>query len=144
MSNRVKNADQKWVVYVHYDDSEVVYLGSGQVHRAFQFIKRDEEHYDWMVEKSLSNLTADFCQIVFVTKDYDEARFVESRLIAENSPRFNKQNTKLTFQDLKDCRRKIQDGMSLRSCASEVGIAHNNLRLALKQPYVENEYNIVI
>jgi len=144
MCNRVKNADQPWVVYAHYDESVPVYIGSGQVHRAFQFIKRSSNHYDWLVEKSLENLTADFIKIVFVTRDYDEARFVEGRLIAENNLRFNKSLNKVTFSDLKNTMKAMQNGESLRSCASKIGVAHNNLRVLLKLPYCNSHYNIVV
>jgi len=142
MSKRVKNTDQKWVVYAHYDHEEMVYLGSGQVHRAFQFIKRDKKHYDWMVEKSLKNLTANFIRLLFVTDDYEEARFVEGRLIAEHSTRFNKSLNKVTFEDLNYAKEKMSNGKSLRSCASEIGVAHNNLRVLLKLPYCNSVYNI--
>jgi len=144
MCNRVKNTDQTWVVYCHYDDDKVAYIGSGQVHRAFQFIKRSDTHYKWMVEQSLKNLTANFSQIVFVTSDYDEARYVESRLIAEHNPTFNKTDTKLTFEDIKTANKKIGEGMSLRGCAKELNISHNNLRIALSKTYSGKDYCVVI
>lgn len=144
MNKRVKNTDQTWVVYGHYDNNELVYLGSGQVHRAFQFIKRDAEHYNWLVENSLKYLTVDFIKILFVTDDYEEARFVEGRLIAEHTTRFNKNLNKVTFKDLKQTKQKMDNGQSLRSCASEIGVAHNNLRVLLKLPYCNSNYNILI
>jgi hypothetical protein len=144
MSNRVKNADQTWVVYVHYDNDDVVYIGSGQVHRAFQFIKREENHAEWMVEKSLERLTADFCQIVFQTRDYEEARYVESRLIAEHNPKFNRTQSKLTFQDIKFVQDRMKQGESLRSCARSMGMAHDNLRIALAKPHSKTDYCVVV
>lgn len=144
MSNRVKNTDQAWVVYGHFQNDTLVYLGSGQVHRAFQFIKREESHEAWMIEQALKNLTANFSRILFVTDDYDEARFVESRLIADHAPRYNKQNTKLTFADVKYAKKKMSEGVSLRSCARELGIAHDNLRIALKHPCSDKYYDVAI
>lgn len=140
MTKRVKNADQPWVVYAHYESDDVVYLGSGQVHRAFQFIKRSEEHYDWLVDKAVKNLTGNFVSILFVTDDYEEARFIEGRLIAEHKPLFNKTLNKLTFKDLSWSLEQMRQGNSMRSCAREIGIAHNNLNTLLKLPYCSNDY----
>lgn len=144
MSNRVKNADQPWVVYGHYEGNELMYLGSGQVHRAYQFIKRDTSHYNWLVEKALENRATDFVKILFVTDDFNEARFVEGRLIAEYNPQFNKNLNKLTFEDLKWSLKEIENGQSLRSCARKIGIAHNNLRVLLALPYCKTDYCVVV
>jgi hypothetical protein len=141
LNNRVKNADQPWVVYGHYENNELVYLGSGQVHRAFQFIKRSDNHYSWLVETALKALTVDFIKILFVTDDFNEVRFIEGRLIAEYKPRFNKNQNKLTFKDLKEAKIKISKGKSIRSCAEEIGIVHNNLRVLLKLKYCNRDYS---
>lgn len=142
MNKRVKNADQPWVVYGHYDGNKLVYIGSGQVHRAFQFIKRDNEHYKWLIKKAIITPAVEFIKILFVTDDYDEARFIEGRLIAETTTRFNKTLNKVTFADISYAKDQMSKGKSLRSCASEIGIAHNNLRVLLNLPYCDTEYNI--
>lgn len=142
MNKRVKNADQTWVVYGHYDGDKLVYLGSGQVHRAFQFIKRGSEHYDWLVEKAIITPAVEFIKILFITDDFEEARFIEGRLIAETTTRFNKTLNKVTFADLSYAKKQMGEGKSLRSCASKIGIAHNNLRVLLKLPYCDTDYNI--
>jgi hypothetical protein len=140
MTKRVKNADQPWVVYAHYDADGVVYIGSGQVHRAFQFTKRSEEHYDWFVEHATKNLTGDFIKILFVTEERPEALFVEGRLMAEFKPKFNIHMSKVTRKELAQTILWMSDGKSLRSCASSIGIAHDNLRILLKQKYCNNDY----
>jgi hypothetical protein len=144
MSNRVKNTDQTWVVYCHYDNKTPVYIGSGQVHRAFQFIKRSDKHYSWLVENALKNRTADFIKILFSTNDYEEARFVEGRLIAEYRPEFNKSLNKITFNDLSYVIDSVNQGKSIRSCAKEIGIYHNNLCQLLKLKYCKNNYEKVM
>jgi len=142
MSNRVKNADQTWVVYGHYEsDGTLVYLGSGQVHRAFQFLKRSEDHYEWLIASALKNGNNNFVKILYETRDFAEIRFIEGRLIAEYKPEFNRNLNKITFADLRYTLRKMKQGVSIRSCAKDVGVYHNNLCQLLKLPYCDNDYS---
>lgn len=141
-TNRVKDADQPWCVYGHYEGNDLVYIGSGTLQRAMDFSKdkRDELHYNWYCTQILSRFT-DFVRILEITPDYDEVRFIEGRLIAEYKPRFNKNLNKVTFKDLKETITKMRAGKSLRQCAVDVDIYHNNLRVLLLQPYCENDYS---
>lgn len=141
MSNRVKNADQPWCVYAHYDGNDLVYIGSGTLQRAFEFNKdkRSPDHYNWFCIKLLHRAT-DFIKVIEITDDYEEARFIEGRLIAEFKPKFNKTLNKLTFKDLKETLNKMDNGRSLRKCAKDLGIQHNNLRVLLQLPYCNKEY----
>jgi len=144
MSNRVKNADQTWIVYGHYEsDGTLVYLGSGQVHRAFQFIKRSKEHYAWLVASALKNGNNQFVKILFDSDDFAEVRFIEGRLIAQYNPKFNKNLNKITFADLKYTIKQTQKGESIRGCAKDIGVYHNNLCQLLKLPYCENDYSMI-
>lgn len=139
--NRVKDTDQTWVVYCHYEEDQVVYIGSGQVHRAFQFIKRSEDHCDWMVKQALRYRTAEFARIVFTSDYYDEVRYLESRLIPTHKPKFNKNIGKLTLDDISYARKHIDSGVSLRRTSVLLGISHNNLRTALLPKYARNNYD---
>lgn len=145
MSNtRVKDADQPWCVYVHYEGNDPVYIGSGTLHRCMDFAKdkRSEEHYDWFQKQILAKNTS-FIKIVFLTHDHEEARYVENRLIPEFKPRYNKTLNKLTFDDILTTQELMARGHSIRSIAPTLDIYHNNLCQLLKLPYVHRDYTVV-
>jgi hypothetical protein len=137
MSNRVKNFNQLWCVYAHIIENDLVYIGSGTLQRAYDFMpdKRSENHYKWFSEIVAKNQP--FVKIIHTTNLYEEARFIEGRLIAEYKPKFNKNLNKVTFQDLKDAIEKLKNGYSLRKCAREINVAENNLRVLLLSPFRE-------
>lgn len=138
MTNRVKNTDQTWVVYGHYDNNDLVYIGSGQVHRAWQFIKRSKEHYDWLVKQGENNNLN--VRVLYKTKVFEDARFLEGRLIAEYNPKFNKNLNKLTLKDVAFVKKSLKQGKSVRWCSKEIGIYHNNICQLMKVPSWNKEF----
>jgi hypothetical protein len=141
MTNRVKNFNQLWCVYIHIIENDLVYIGSGTLQRAFDFMpdKRSPDHYKWFCDNVIN--TNNFVKILYTSNDYEEVRFVEGRLIAEYKPCFNKNLNKITFSDLKQARYKIDTGVSLRQCAKELQVAHNNLRVLLNSQYCNFDLN---
>jgi hypothetical protein len=141
MTNRVKNFNQLWCVYSHSIENDLVYIGSGTLQRSFDFMpdKRSPGHYLWFCENVVKN--NNIVKILYTSKDYEEVRFVEGRLIAEYKPCFNKNLNKITFNDLKEAQDKINTGTSLRQCAKKLQVAHNNLRVLLLSPYCNFDLN---
>ena len=136
------NAEQPWVVYAHYEGETPVYIGSGTVERPAEVKKRSPEHRKWLGEYLVKHKNASFMKILFVTDSFDEARYIEGRLIAEHKSKFNKNLNKATFSDINEAIAKIKSGTSIRQCARDINMVHNNLRVLLNLPHAGNSYEI--
>ena len=106
-----------YYVYGHYDGDELVYVGKGKNHRAWEcggVKSRIKEHLEWMQSVNLFEVV----KPIALNLTEEEALLLEDSLMRELKPKFNRKglypsiipigednaNAKLTEQDVQDIR----------------------------------------